>query len=134
MCNAGGKCSKVIVDSGSMDNLVSQEMVEKLSFKRSKHPSPYKVSWLQKEHMMTMSEQCLVKFHIGSYKDKVLCDMMPMTVCHVLLGRPLQFDMEAIYDGRRNVYTIQKYGKEVYVELSKGEGKATERIQHYYLL
>jgi hypothetical protein len=41
----GWKC-KVIVDSGSTDNLVSTEMVEKLELETTDHPSPYKVSWL----------------------------------------------------------------------------------------
>jgi hypothetical protein len=41
----GWKC-KVIVDSGSTDNLVSAEMVEKLALETTNHPSPYKVSWL----------------------------------------------------------------------------------------
>jgi hypothetical protein len=45
----GWKC-KVIVDSGSTDNLVSTEMVEKLALETHRHPSPYKVSWLQKGH------------------------------------------------------------------------------------
>jgi hypothetical protein len=25
---------------------------------------------------------------MGEYRDKVLCDVIPMDVCHVLLGRP----------------------------------------------
>jgi hypothetical protein len=29
-----------------------------------------------------------MEFQIGTYKDQVLCDVMPMDVCHVLLGRP----------------------------------------------
>jgi hypothetical protein len=37
---------KVIVDSGSTDNLVSTEMVEKLELETTDHLSPYKVSWL----------------------------------------------------------------------------------------
>jgi hypothetical protein len=36
------KC-KVIVDSGSTDNLISTEMVEKLALETIDHPSPYKV-------------------------------------------------------------------------------------------
>jgi hypothetical protein len=36
------------VDSGSTDNLVSKEMVEKLELEMIDHPSPYRVSWLQK--------------------------------------------------------------------------------------
>ena len=38
-----GKCYKMVIDSGSTDNLVSTEMVEKLGLKRMKHPTPYKV-------------------------------------------------------------------------------------------
>jgi len=38
----------MIIDSGSIDNLVSTEVVEKLKLKTKKHPTPYKVPWLQK--------------------------------------------------------------------------------------
>jgi hypothetical protein len=37
---------KVIIDSGSTDNLVSKEMVEKLKLETTAHLNPYKVSWL----------------------------------------------------------------------------------------
>ena len=47
---------------------------------------------------------------IDTYKDVILCDIMPMDVCHVLLGRPWQFDRKVIHDGRRNTYTIEKDG------------------------
>jgi hypothetical protein len=40
------KVCKVIVDSGSTDNLVCTEMVEKLELETTAHPKPYKVSWL----------------------------------------------------------------------------------------
>jgi hypothetical protein len=41
---------KVIIDSGSNDNLVSTKMVEKLELETTAHLKPYKVSWLQKGH------------------------------------------------------------------------------------
>ena len=44
-----------------------------------------------------MSEKFQVKFQIGSYKDEVKCDIIEMDACHVLLGRPLQFDREAVH-------------------------------------
>ena len=47
-CKSQGKCCKMVIDSGSTDNLVSTKMVEKMGLKRMKHPTPYKVSWLQK--------------------------------------------------------------------------------------
>ena len=40
MCKVQGKCCKMVIDSGSTDNLVSIEMVEKLSLKKNKHPIP----------------------------------------------------------------------------------------------
>jgi hypothetical protein len=43
-CKTKGKVCKVIIDSGSTDNLVSTEMVEKLELETIEHPSPYKVS------------------------------------------------------------------------------------------
>jgi hypothetical protein len=33
-------------------------------------------------------KQCLVEFKIGGYRDEILCDVIPMDVCHVLVGRP----------------------------------------------
>jgi hypothetical protein len=47
---------KVIVDSGSTDNLVSTEMVEKLELETIVHPSPYRVSWLQKGHQVNVTK------------------------------------------------------------------------------
>jgi hypothetical protein len=47
-CKAKGWKCKVIVDSGSTDNLISTEMVEKLELETTDHLSPYKFSWMQK--------------------------------------------------------------------------------------
>jgi hypothetical protein len=44
ICNSKGKCCKVVIESGSMDNLVSTKMVEKWDLKRMAHHSPYRVS------------------------------------------------------------------------------------------
>jgi hypothetical protein len=64
-------------------------MVEKLGLKRTMHPTPYKVSWLKKGHHILVNEQCNMKIHIGSYKDELICDIIPMVVCYILLGRLL---------------------------------------------
>eukprot|EP00253_Pinus_taeda_P019571 PITA_19571 len=110
ICKSRGKCCKLIIGSGSIDNLVAVEMVEKLGLKKLKHPTPYKVSWLQKGHQLLVDEQCEVDFQIGKYKDKILCDVMPMDVCHLLLGRPWQFDRSAVHDGKTNCYKFVKDG------------------------
>ena len=73
-------------------------MVDKLGLKKTIHRTLYKVAWLQKGHQLLVNEQCEVEFQIGSYRDKVLCDIFPMDVCHVLLGRSLHYDRKAIHD------------------------------------
>jgi hypothetical protein len=99
------------VDSGSTDNLVSTEMVEKLELETIEHPSPYRVSWLQKGHQVNVTKQCLVEFNIGGYNDKILCDVIPMDVFHLFLGRPWKYDENVIHDGRKNTYTLEKNGR-----------------------
>lgn len=49
--------------------------------------------------------------HKGPFRDEVLCDILSMNDCHILLGRPWQFDRRSIYDYRRNLITIEKYGQ-----------------------
>eukprot|EP00253_Pinus_taeda_P006919 PITA_06919 len=99
-------------------------MVEKLELKRLKHPNPYRVSWLQKGHQLLVDEQCEVEFQIGRYKDKVVYDIMPMDVCHILLGRPWKYDRKVTHDGVTNYYKFVKDGiKHILVPI-KEEGAA----------
>ena len=58
-----------------------------------------------------MNEQCNVEFQIGTYKDEILCDIIPMDVCHIFLGRPWQYDKKVFHDGRKNTYSLEKDGK-----------------------
>lgn len=36
-----------------------------------------------------------------------------MDLCHLILGRPWQYDITAIHDGRANTYTIEWKGKQL---------------------
>jgi hypothetical protein len=101
----------VIIESGSIENLVSTDMVEKLKLKTTAHPRPYKVSWLEKGHLVMITKQCLVEIKIGGYKDEITCDVIPMDICHILLGRPWKYDKNVIHDGRKNTYTLEKNGR-----------------------
>lgn len=84
-----GKVYNIIIDRGICENVVSNEMVQKLNLKMEKHPCPYKLSWFRKGNEVKVDKQCLVQFFIGSkYKDEVLCDVVPMDACHILLGGP----------------------------------------------
>ena len=48
----------------------------------------------------------LVAFSIGKYEDEVLCDVVPMQVGHLLLGRPWQFDRKVQHDDFTNKYSF----------------------------
>jgi hypothetical protein len=110
-CKSKDWACKAIMDSGSTDNLISTEMVENLELETIEHPSTYKVSWLQKGHQVNVTKQCLVEFKIGEYRDEILYDVIPMAVCHLLLGRLWQYDRNVIHDGRKNTYTLEKNGR-----------------------
>jgi hypothetical protein len=65
----------------------------------------------------------MVEIQIGTYSDVILCDIMPMDVCHILLGRPWKYDRKAIHDGRRNTYSLEKDGKKHVLLPLKDEAK-----------
>ena len=88
-------CS-LIIDGGSSTNIASTRLVEKLSLETIPHAKPYKLAWISKEGEIDVNQQVLINFSIGSYKDEVLCDVVPMEVTHVLLGRPWQFDKQTL--------------------------------------
>jgi hypothetical protein len=110
-CKTKDRICRVIVDSGSTGNLISTEMLEKLELETVVQPSPYRVSWLQKGHQVNVTKHCLVEFKIGGYKDEILCDVIPMDVFHLLLGRPWKYDKNIVHDGRKNTYTLEKNGR-----------------------
>jgi hypothetical protein len=106
-CTIGGKVCQLVIDSGSCENVVAEEVVDKLALEMEKHPKPYRLEWLKKGNEVIVSKHCLVSFSIGSrYKDKMWCDIVTMDACHLLLGRPWQYDRGAHHDGRKNTYSF----------------------------
>ncbi|KAL4368667.1 hypothetical protein GQ457_05G021810 [Hibiscus cannabinus] len=59
-----------------------------LGLETTKHPHSYKLQWLNDGGELKVTKQVLIPFSIGSYKDEVLCDVVPMHATHMLLGRP----------------------------------------------
>ena len=51
-----------------------------------------------------------VLFSIGTYKDKLNCDIVPMEARYILLGRPCKFDRKIIYNGLTNEITLTHLG------------------------
>jgi hypothetical protein len=73
----------------------------------------YYIQWLSDSGEMKISYMVRVEFQIGPYKDIVECDVVPMTVCHLLLGRPWQYDRDVCHNGRANTYILNWHGKDI---------------------
>jgi hypothetical protein len=54
-----------------------------------------------------------LNFAIGSYHDVVECDIVPMQACHILLGRPWQFDKNSMHHRRLNQYSFLHHDKKI---------------------
>ena len=86
------KTCLAIVDGGSCTNAVSDHLVEKLGLAVHRHPAPYKLCWLGDYGEIRVSQQCVVPMSVGTYSNEVTCDVVPMDACHILLGRPWDYD------------------------------------------
>ena len=107
-CTIEGKVCKLIIDSGSSENVIAADAVKKLSLKDELHPTPYKLAWLEHTHDLLMTRRTLVAFSIGNaYHDEIYCDIVPMDACHLFLGRPWEFDRRVLHDGFLNTYTFK---------------------------
>ncbi|PKU69720.1 RNA-directed DNA polymerase [Dendrobium catenatum] len=111
-CTVYGKVCDLLIDSGCTENIISRSVVQALKLKTTKSSHPYKISWVKKGMDIAVTELCRVTFSIGKhYVCEVLCDIIDMDVCHIILGRPWQYDVGAIYDGRSNSYSFEWKGK-----------------------
>ncbi|KAI4340732.1 hypothetical protein MLD38_025541 [Melastoma candidum] len=87
------KVCLVIINSNSCTNTILRTVVEKLKLPIKAHPHRYRLQWLNKESDVRVTHRARVPFSIGkNYKDEVICDVISMDACHLLLGRPWQYD------------------------------------------
>jgi hypothetical protein len=112
-CFVNNRVYSVIIDGGSCTNVASTYLVEKLALTTLKHPHPYRLQWLNECGEIKVTRQVLVALSIGKYEDEVLCDVVPMHACHLLLGRPWQYDKRAKHDGFTHKYSFTHKGQPI---------------------
>ena len=101
----------MIIDGGSSLNIASQELVEKLNLKTERHPNPFRVAWVN-DTSIPVSFRCLVTFLFGKdFEESVWCEVLPIKVSHILLGRPWLFDRKVQHDGYENTYALIHNGR-----------------------
>ncbi|CAO2841421.1 unnamed protein product [Amaranthus hypochondriacus] len=96
----GEKTCNVIVNSGAQTDVISFEVVSKLKLATRDHEEPYKLNWLNDSTGIMVRKQALVSYSIGGFEDERRCDVIPMDACHLLLGRPWQFDHNSEHRGK----------------------------------
>ena len=106
-CTIQGKVCSLIIDGGSCTNVASTHLVSKLSLPTIPQPRPYSLQWLKKGNEVQVTKQALITYSVGNLRDEVLYDVLPMDACHLLLGRPWQFDRDAIHNGGSNTYPFK---------------------------
>ncbi|RDX99730.1 Retrovirus-related Pol polyprotein from transposon 17.6, partial [Mucuna pruriens] len=62
-------------------NVSSDRLVKKLALPTIVHPRQYRLQWLSEKGELLLDKQAEVTFTLGSYKDKVVCHVVPMEVC-----------------------------------------------------
>ncbi|XP_074298964.1 uncharacterized protein LOC141629955 [Silene latifolia] len=107
-CKVNRKICNLVIDSGSCANVVARDLVDELKLQTKDRVKPYKLHWLNGENGIQVKKQASVSLSLGPYTDEVWCDIIPMNACHILLGRPWQFDRKVEHDGRSNVYSVMK--------------------------
>ncbi|KAL5568451.1 hypothetical protein UlMin_025026 [Ulmus minor] len=113
-CTVKDLVCDVIIDNGSCENFVSKAMVKALQLPSNKHSHPYRLGWVRKGVESKVTDTCKVPLSIGKvYAEEVVCDMIDMDTCHILLGRPWQFDRDVTYKGKANTCSFTWHGREV---------------------
>ena len=101
----------MIIDGGSCSNLALEELVEKLNLKLEAHPNPYQIAWVNDTSIL-VSSHCLVTFNFSNnFELSIWCDVLPMKIVDIMLGRPWLFYERVQHDGYENTYTLVCNGR-----------------------
>jgi hypothetical protein len=86
------------------------DVVHALSLSTWRLPTLLYMQWMNTCGTLKINHKARVKFLVGSYVDTVDCNVAPLSVCHLLLGQPWQFDIYATHGGCFNCYLFVHKG------------------------
>ncbi|CAL9004139.1 unnamed protein product [Prunus brigantina] len=124
----GNNRCQLDIYGGSTLNVISKTAVDRLQLQAEPHPQPFHVGWVDKTRL-PVTERCLVPLQLGTCHEQLYCDILPMSVAHVLLGRPWLYDRRVKSCGRENTYTFQHEGKNIKLKPSNPTIKPTKDVQ-----
>ena len=90
---------------------------------------------MKKGPQVHVTQTCKVPLSIGKhYKAEVLCDVLEMDACHILLGRPWQFDNDVTYRGRDNIMFFRWGDRKIAMAPVAQFGRAPEKRGESFLV
>lgn len=129
------KVCDLLRDNGCTENVISLKVVKALQLKTNPYPQPYKINWVKKGIKIPITKMCKVSFSIRKhYSCEALCDVIDMEVCHIILGRPWQFEEGAWFNGRANAYIVEWKGKKLWLISNENNPSKSEVDKLAFLL
>lgn len=102
-CMVNGKVCKLVIDTCSCENLISQNLVN--HFKLERHDS-YTIGWIKKGVNTRVTKQCNLPLFLGKYyRSNVLCDVVDMDASMFFLG-DLGSLMSILHTNGRKILTL----------------------------
>jgi Retrotransposon gag protein/Zinc knuckle len=88
-CVIKNKKCFMIIDSGSWENVISEEAVRKLKLDTTYHTNPYKLGWVHKGVEIQVNKRCHFQLTLGPhYTTTIYANVVLMDASHLILGRP----------------------------------------------
>lgn len=87
-----GKQGPMVINGNSAENFVTTTTVNKLNLQVQKKGKPYQFTWEHDRECLIIRDQFLVSFSIGFWKEHILCNVIPMAIAHLVLGRSWLFE------------------------------------------
>jgi hypothetical protein len=109
-CKIKDKVCELIIDGGSFTNVISSDLVSALSLSMQRLPTSHYVQWMNQSGTLKITHKARVKFSVGNYMDAIDYDVAAMSACHLLLGQPWQYDLDATHSGHSNHYLFVHKG------------------------
>ncbi|TYK19824.1 Asp_protease_2 domain-containing protein [Cucumis melo var. makuwa] len=128
--------TRCTIQSNVCNMIIDRKLVTTFKLEIEPRSNPYKIELIKKGGNTQISEICSVPLSIGgTYKDQTVCDVLDIDVCHIYLGRPWQYDVQAIYRGSENTYEFQWMNKKiVLIPLSKKSGVNPKKINSHLFI
>ena len=82
-----------LFDSGSQENIISEDLVNRLNIETVPHHKPYPLGWITRDTSLQVTRKCLFKFAIiAIFFGKVELDVVPLDILGIVLGSPYLYD------------------------------------------